>query len=304
MRLANPKGLLVIIGGAEDREGDCTILGEFVRLAGGSKARIVVMTVATDHPEEVGVEYARLFKRLKAQSVSVVDVSERMDAHDEKSLKVLESATGVFFTGGDQLHVTALIGGTEMDTLLHQMYGDGAVIAGTSAGAAMMSNSMLVGGPPEQNPRFSTVQLGPGVEFLLGGIIDTHFSERGRYGRLISAIAHYPHDLGVGIDENTAIVVKDDVFEVIGEGAVTIIDAGTLTYTNVPDLIKDEAMALYGVTLHILPAGHRFNMTERKPIMEKHSPAEENQTTRVRRTPRPKRRPKIERQPIAAASKV
>jgi cyanophycinase len=287
MRLAKPRGLLFIIGGGEDKEGDCTILAEFVRLAGGKQARLVVMTVATDAPEEVGKEYQQVFRRLGAKKVSVVDVSARSDASDKKLLATLEQATGVFFTGGDQLHVTSLIGGSEMDLLLHELYERGVIIAGTSAGAAMMSNSMFVSGSGEQNPRLESLQLGPGVEFLLGGVIDTHFSQRGRHGRLISAIAQYPHDLGIGIDENTALVVKDGEFEVIGEGAVTVIDAGGLTYTNVPDLKANEGLALYNVKLHVLPAGHRFSMSERQPIIEKHS-REEIETTSVRRTAKPK----------------
>jgi cyanophycinase len=287
MRLAHPKGLLFVIGGGEDKEGDCTILAEFVRLAGGDKARLVVMTVATDEPEEVGLEYQKTFRRLGAKSVRIVDVSARSDTLDKRRLAALKQATGIFFTGGDQLHVTSLIGGSEMDLLLHELYERGVIIGGTSAGAAMMSNSMFVRGPGEENPRLETLQLGPGVEFLLGGMIDTHFSQRGRHGRLIAAVAQYPHDLGIGIDENTALVVKDGVFEVIGKGAVTVIDAGGLTYTNVPDLEPDEGLALYNLKLHVLPAGHRFSLTERQPIIEKHSRAE-NETTRVRRVAKPK----------------
>jgi cyanophycinase len=287
MKLAHPKGLLFIIGGGEDKEGDCTILAEFVRLAGGRGARLIVMTVATDEPEEVGREYQRTFRRLGAKSVRVVDVSARSDSSDRKLLSALRQATGVFFTGGDQLHVTSLIGGSEMDLLLHELYEQGVVIGGTSAGAAMMSGSMFVRGNAEENPRLENLQLGPGVEFVLGGMIDTHFSQRGRHGRLISAVAQYPHDLGIGIDENTALVVKDDIFEVIGEGAVTVIDAGGLTYTNVPDLEPDEGLALYNVKLHILPAGHRFSLSERQPIIEKHA-REQSGTTRVRRVAKPK----------------
>jgi cyanophycinase len=290
MKLAKPKGMLFIIGGGEDKEGDCTILNEFVRLAGGASARIVVMTAATDTPEELGAEYRAVFKRLGAGSVSFVDVSTRQDAANPKALALLEQATGIFFTGGDQLHVTALIGGSEMDKLLHKLYEEGVVIGGTSAGAAMMSNSMFISGNGEENPRLGNMQLGPGVEFLLGGMIDTHFSQRGRHGRLLSAVAHYPHDLGIGIDENTALVVKDGVFEVIGEGAVTVIDAGELSYTNVPDLKEDEGLALYNVKLHVLPAGHRFDMNARQPVIERHT-RKEIGTTRVRRTARPKTRP-------------
>jgi cyanophycinase len=287
MRLAKPRGLLFVIGGGEDKEGDCTILREFVRLAGGRRSRIVVMTAATDEPEEAGAQYERVFKRLGAKRVSVVDVSTRQDASDPDSLAVLEQATGVFFTGGDQLHVTSLIGGSGMDLLLHELYKKGVVIAGTSAGAAMMSGSMFVRGPAEENPRLENLQLGPGAEFLMGAVIDTHFSQRGRHGRLISAVAHYPHALGIGIDEDTALVAKDGIFEVIGRGAVTVIDAGELTYTNVPDLREDEGLALYNIKLHVLTAGHRFDMHERHPIIEKHSRTEIG-STRVRRTEKPR----------------
>jgi len=287
MRLAKPKGLLFIIGGGEDKEGDCTILTEFVRLAGDEKSRIVVMTAATNEPEELGAEYVRVFKRLGAGSVSVLDVSTRQDASDVESLAALEQATGVFFTGGDQLHITSLIGGSQMDLLLHELYKKGVVIAGTSAGAAMMSGSMFVRGPAEENPRLENLQLGPGAEFLMGAVIDTHFSRRGRHGRLISAIAHYPHALGIGIDEDTALVAKDGIFEVIGRGAVTVIDAGELSYTNVPELREDEGLALYNIKLHILTAGHRFNMHERQPIIEEHSRKEIN-STHLRHTAKPR----------------
>jgi cyanophycinase len=287
MRLAKPKGLLFIIGGGEEKEGDCTILTEFVRLAGNDKSRIVVMTAATDEPEEVGAEYSGVFKRLGAKTISVVDVSTREDANNPKSLSILKQATGIFFTGGDQLHVTSLIGGSKMDLLLHELYKKGIIIAGTSAGAAMMSGSMFVRGPAGENPRLENLQLGPGAEFLMGAVIDTHFSQRGRHGRLISAVAHYPHALGIGIDEDTALVTKDGIFEVIGRGAVTVIDAGELTYTNVPHLKEEEGLALFNIKLHILTAGHRFNMKERQPVIEEHS-RKEIGSTRVRRTMKPR----------------
>ena len=287
MRLAKPRGLLFVIGGGEDKKGDCTVLTEFVRLAGNKKSRIVVMTAATGEPEEAGAEYVRVFKRLGARRVEVVDVSTRQDASNPESLATLEQATGVFFTGGDQLHVTSLIGGSEMDLLLHDLYKKGVVIAGTSAGAAMMSGSMFVRGPAEENPRLENLQLGPGAEFLMGAIIDTHFSQRGRHGRLISAVAHYPHVLGLGVDEDTALVAKDGIFEVIGRGAVTVIDAGELSYTNIPDLREDEGLSLFNIKLHILTAGHRFNMHERQPIIEEHS-RQEIGSTRVRRTAKPR----------------
>lgn len=266
MELSEARGRLVVIGGAEDREGECLILREFIRLAKGGKARVVVMTVASDHPEEVGADYRKVFKRLGAADVKVVDVSRREDTESTKAMNAIEEATGLFFTGGDQLHITALLGGTEMDRLIKERHGKGLLLGGTSAGAAMMSNSMMLGGDSETNPRFGCAEIGPGMDFIMGTLIDTHFSQRGRHGRLITATAHYPQDMGIGIDEDTAMVVDGDEFEVIGSGAVTIIDAGGITHTNLHELRKNEGLELHNVRVHILPRGARFSLTERKPL--------------------------------------
>ena len=267
MELSEARGKLVVIGGAEDKEGDCVILKEFVRLAKGNKARVVVMTVATNLPEEVGAEYKKVFKRLGVADVKVVDVSSREDTGSAKAMSAIEEATGLFFTGGDQLHITALLGGTEMDRIIKERVGKGLVLGGTSAGAAMMSNSMMLGGESETNPRFGCVEIGPGMDFLVGTLIDTHFSQRGRHGRLITATAHYPQDMGIGIDEDTALIVKGNEFEVIGSGAVTVIDAGGITHTNLHELQKNEGLELHNVRMHILPSGARFSLTERKPLV-------------------------------------
>lgn len=263
MGLSEARGRLVAVGGAEDKEGDCVILKEFVRLSKGAKARVVVMTVATDHPAEVGREYRNVFRRLGVDDTEVVDVSAREDASAPEALEKIRQATALYFTGGDQLHITSLMGGTEMQKLIHQRHAKGLVIGGTSAGAAMMSNSMIIGGGGEENPRVEAVRIGPGMDLLVGAMIDTHFSQRGRHGRLLTAVAHYPQDLGLGIDENTALVVDKHEFEVIGEGAVTVIDAGTMSYTNLPYAEECGGLALYGVTVHVLPAGYKFDLTNR-----------------------------------------
>jgi cyanophycinase len=268
MELSKARGKLVVIGGGEDREDDCGILKEFLRLAKGSKARIVVMTVATDQPSELGAEYVAAFKRLGVDDVTVVDVSSREDTKSEKSLQLIRDATGIFFTGGDQLHITTLLGGTQMHGLLHEKFEKGVVLGGTSAGAAMMSNSMFIRGKSDETPRFGGMVIGPGMDFLTGAVIDTHFSQRGRIGRLLTAVAHYPQDIGIGIDENTALIVKDTEFEVIGEGAVTVVDAGGITYTNLPHLSDGDTLALYNVKLHVLSAGHRFDLGNRCPLID------------------------------------
>jgi cyanophycinase len=267
MKLSEARGKLVVIGGGEDKEGDAVVLTEFVRAAKGVRARIVVLTVATDEPDEVGKEYVEILKRLGAGEVRAADVSTRADAASEELLELVRKATGLFFTGGDQLHITSLLGGTELQAVMQERYEKGLVIAGTSAGAAMMSNSMILGGPNDESPRAESVEIGPGMDLIIGAMIDTHFSERGRHGRLLTAVAHYPQDLGIGIDEDTALLVERGEFEVVGSGAVTVIDAGAMSFTNLPDVEKEDALALFGVKLHVLPAGHRFDLSRREPVV-------------------------------------
>jgi cyanophycinase len=268
MKANGIKGKLVIIGGGEDKKGDCTILKEFIRLAGEAKARIVIMTVATDKPEEYADEYRKVFKKLGVDNVRAVDVSHRKDVHDRKALEIIEQATAIFFTGGDQLHITSLMGGTEMQELIRRKYEEGTVVGGTSAGAAMMSNSMIIRGMSNCTPRFGGMEIGPGMDFVPDTMIDTHFSQRGRFGRLLTAIAHYPQDIGFGIDENTALVISDGQCEVVGENTVTVVDAGDITYTNLPDLERDQALTLHGVQIHLLSTGHKFDLEKRAPIDE------------------------------------
>ncbi len=256
-------GQLIIIGGAEDKEGECKILREFIRRAGGRNAQIVVMTVATSLPGEVGSDYRYLFEKLGAETVEIVDTERREDASDERNLEVIGNATGVFFTGGDQARITEILKDSEIDNLLHQKFKQGLVIAGTSAGAAMMPDIMIVEGDGETNPRLDTVTLEPGMGFLPQVAIDQHFSQRGRLGRFVSALIQQPAVLGFGIDENTAIAVNGDEIEVIGEGAVTIVDVANLSHTNLNESLQDEALAICGAKLHILPNGYRFSLKQR-----------------------------------------
>lgn len=269
MELTQSHGLLVAIGGAEDREGDARILRKFVELSGDKKAKIVVMTVATEKPGEAGKELIRVFKRLGVKDVKTVDISARADADKKRSLKLVKEATGLFFTGGDQIHITSLLGGTELQKLIHERFAKDLVVGGTSAGAAMMSNSMILDGDGEAQPRLRSVEIGPGMDLIIGAMIDTHFAQRGRHGRLLAAVAHYPQDLGLGIDENTAMIIKKGSLEVIGEGAVTIIDAGAMTFTNAPDVKRGENLALADVKVHVLPEGYEFNLHDRCVIVPK-----------------------------------
>lgn len=256
-------GQLLIIGGSEDKKGECTILREFVRRAGGRDARIAVMTVATSLPGELGSDYRYLFEKLGADLVDIVDTERREDASYSRNIEVIKNATGVFFTGGDQARITDILKDSEIDDLLHQKFAQGLVIAGTSAGAAMMSDMMIVEGEGETNPCLNTVTLEPGMGFLPGVVIDQHFSQRGRLGRFISALLQQPAVLGFGIDEDTAIAVTGDDIEVIGKGAVTIIDIASISHTNLDESLHDEALAVCGAKLHILSHGYRFSLKQR-----------------------------------------
>jgi cyanophycinase len=260
-------GPLVVIGGAEDKTGECAILGEFVRLAGGALARIVVLTVASDYPLRVGATYAERFGDLGARAVQIVHVERREDAGAPDVARAIRRATGIFFTGGTQARIPRLLGGSAAERAIRERHRQGAVVAGTSAGAAAMSSVMIVDGLGARSPRIGSARQGAGLGFLTGVIVDQHFTERGRLGRLLFAVAEHPRHLGLGIDEDTAAVVRGEQLEVIGTGAVTIVDGSGVSYTNVSELTEDAGLlALCDVKLHVLPAGHRFDLRERRPV--------------------------------------
>jgi cyanophycinase len=260
---------VLAIGGAEDRENECEILKQFVELSGGEAAEILIMTVATDEVAETVKDYRKVFRRLGVRHVKAFDVSVREDTKSKRGFNAIESANGIFFSGGDQLNIASLLGGTDMLALIQERHRRGCVVAGTSAGAAMMSTSMLISGKPEESPRFGNVEIGPGLDFIHGAIIDTHFSQRGRCGRLMTAVAHYPQDIGIGLDEDTAILVDDSEFQVLGSGSVIIVDGGPMTHSNLHDLEHGESLELHDLVLHVLPAGARFDLKKQRPIVDR-----------------------------------
>ncbi|GIG64503.1 cyanophycinase [Phytomonospora endophytica] len=272
---AAPSGRILVIGGAESHcEHDDTILDRFVEISGRGSARIIVIATASGDPDKIEAEYIEVFTRLGAGHVEALRLEHREQANSDHAVALLRSATGVFFTGGDQLRITTVLGGSRVDTILHERAEDGLVLAGTSAGATMMASTMIVEG---QGSRVSpgSVRTGPGLEFVHGVLIDMHFAERGRLNRLLSAIAQYPHELGLGIDENTAILVEGSRFEVIGAGSVTVIDAGPASTIETP---SEELgpIALCGVRLHVLPHGYTFELNGRQPrITEAPEPEEQ-----------------------------
>ena len=279
------------IGGGEDKENDCRILKEFVRLAGGDAAKIVVMTTATDSPEEAAEKYDAVFNRLGAKEVRHVSVCQRADALNAESIQAVKAASGLFFTGGDQLHITSLMGGTELQKTIFECCKQGLIVAGTSAGAAMMGNSMIVSGKSDERPHFGAVEMAPGTDLIVGCIIDTHFSQRGRHGRLLTAVAHYPQDLGFGVDEDTAMLIENGKFTVIGAGAVTVVDGGGMSYTDVPYVKRHQSITLADVKIHVLSDGYQFDLKARQlivPAQKQHraktAGANENEKTKSKNT--------------------
>lgn len=253
---------LLIIGGAAGPD----LLARFVELAGGPHARIVVVAAASSDPAAAEEAHREAFRAEGAGEITALRLTSRAEANAVDRVEpVLRRATGVFFTGGDQERITAVLGGTATDSLLQSLVGAGTVVlAGTSAGAAMMSGTMIAEGDARGVSR-SSVRTGPGLEFLPGVLIDQHFAERGRVNRLLSAVALYPHELGLGIDEDTAILTDGDRFEVLGSGAVTVVDAGCATHIRVP---AEGPIALTGARIHVLPAGHTFHLTGRRPVVD------------------------------------
>jgi cyanophycinase len=248
-------GHLVIIGGGEDRKDDKQILSRFVELSGGEKARIAVLTAASRHHNEMMEVYERAFGDLGVRELMPVRIEKRAEADEEDNAAIIEKANGIFMTGGDQRRLVALIGGTAVSRAMHHAFNHGACIAGTSAGASAISEHMLSAGEPVRVPDPMHPLLGAGLGFLRRAAIDQHFSERRRLGRLLSVVAANPYLLGMGIDEDTAVVIEPgSSIEVLGEGAVTIVD-GREVVLNAHDVNESNRPQMSNIRLHLLPSG-------------------------------------------------
>jgi cyanophycinase len=267
-RKASPrrKGTLVIIGGREDHEGERVILREVAsHIADG---RLVLATIASHEPEGYLEAYQKVFAELGVPRVTELYVGERSEAGLPENLEALADVHAVFFSGGDQLRITSQIGDTPIYERIHEIYLSGGLIAGTSAGAAAMSENMLVRGKSARSFRIGDLHIAPGLGLLPNVIIDQHFAERGRIGRLIGAVSQNPRTLGIGIDENTAIVVRGDRFKVIGAGAVYLVDGGDVTHSNIAEAAADQALSIYDLKVHVLSAGDVFDLAARRPHHE------------------------------------
>jgi cyanophycinase len=262
-----PHGTVIVIGGAEDKVRDRVILGRFVALAGGRDAQIAVISTASSLGAEAGERYREVFTELGAAAVRPLHAVTRTQANDDHAARIVRDASGVFMTGGNQLRLSSTIGGTRLADAILTRFQAGAVVAGTSAGASAVSSHMIAFGASGATPKHRMAQIAAGLGLLPGVIVDQHFQQRNRLGRLLSLIAQNPSLLGLGVDEDTAGVVgPDQVMEVIGRGSITVVD-GAASETDAWEIRGHRPLMISGVVLHSLPAGYRFDLRRRTRVV-------------------------------------
>jgi cyanophycinase len=257
------RGWIVPIGGAENKENDPRILERFIQVSGGHKADIVVIPTAS-RMHETGPRYEQLFESLGARRVAVMDFDTRRDCHEPGRLKRIEEASGIFFTGGNQLRLTTLLGGTPVAKLIRLRNAAGVTVGGTSAGASILSEHMIAAGDEGSSMVAGGVRLAPGLGLTNRFIIDQHFRQRDRLGRLLTALAYNPFSVGIGLDEDTAAFIRpDDTVEAEGTGGVTIVDGADVSYCSVDSVEEGQPVCMLGLKLHMLTAGATFNLHTR-----------------------------------------
>ena len=265
---AGERGYLVPIGGAEEKFDNPEILDRFVDICGGKSARISIIPTASEL-EDTGRNYEKLFRRLGIRHARVLSILTREDCYGDEHLGYIEKSDGVFMTGGNQLRLSTTIGGTPVAQTIRRRNAAGMHVAGTSAGAAFMPEHMIAGGIEGSTPSPDMVTMAPGLGLTNSFIIDQHFRQRDRLGRLLTALAYNPFAIGIGLDEDTAAFIRPgDDLEVVGSGGITIIDPTDLSYSSMDLARRGEPVSLINVKLHILIAGGRFRIAEREAAAE------------------------------------
>jgi cyanophycinase len=263
---ATRSGTLIIVGGGEDREGRMPILKEVAQRVG--TGRLVLATVASHEPQGYFEQYQRAFGELGITDLVELYIETRDQALAKEAVECFKGATGVFFSGGDQLRITSQIGDTPVMRKVEEIFDSGGVIGGTSAGASAMCETMLVSGTSRESYRIGDLRMAPGLGLIKDVIIDQHFAQRGRMGRLLGAVAQNPRMLGIGIDEDTAILLEDEkAFKVLGSGAVYVVDGEGVTYSTIADELQDHALTILDVRLHVLSSGDVFGLKTRRPLL-------------------------------------
>jgi cyanophycinase len=257
------RGWIVPIGGAENKENDRRILERFVRVSGGDKADIVVIPTAS-RMHETGPRYEQVFHDIGAAHVAVMDFDTRRDCQEPGRLARIEQASGIFFTGGNQLRLTTLLGGTPVAKLIRLRNAHGVTVGGTSAGASILSEHMIAAGDEGSSVVAGSVRLAPGLGLTNRFIIDQHFRQRDRFGRLLTALAYNPFAVGIGLDEDTAaFIAPDETLEVEGSGGVAVVDGAEVSYSSIDAVEEGQPVCMLGLRLHVLVAGATYNLHTR-----------------------------------------
>lgn len=260
---------LVVIGGAEDKDGRKEILNEICSLIDKNEDLLLVATIASEIQEEMEDIYNKVFREIGVKNIEFLNIDDRTESYLEENVELIKDSKLIFFTGGDQLKITSLIGGTPLNKALMDGMQNGKIIVGTSAGASVMSGTMILEGESEESPKKYSINMCPGLGLIENVVIDQHFSQRGRIGRLLTAVAENPEYLGIGIDEDTAIVVDErKIIKVIGNGAVYIIDGSLINHTNISEQYRDKTLSIFNVKLHVLIKGNRFDLINKIPFEE------------------------------------
>ncbi|APC96992.1 cyanophycinase [Francisella frigiditurris] len=255
------RGYIIPIGGREDKLASPTVLQKFIDLAGGADAKIAVIPTASKLPD-TGDEYVKIFNSMGVKDVYNLKIETRLDATvNEEYLNTLSECTGVFMTGGNQLLLSTTLGGTPIAQMIRRLSARGVHVAGTSAGAAFMSGFMIASGQPGLMPRCNMVSLAPGLGLTNKLLVDQHFSQRDRLGRLLTALSYNPYMVGIGIDEDTgAFLNPEGVVEVVGSGMITIVDFSHLKHSSMHNARDDDPISLVDIRMHLLLEGQRYNL--------------------------------------------
>ncbi len=257
------RGPLIAIGGAEDKSKQAAVLKCVVAFSSKTAPVLGVITTASAIPDEVFDCYAAAFSALGAAEVLDIRVRDRRDAADETFVSMIRRSDVIFFSGGDQMRLTNILGASPVLDAIRARHGEGAVVAGTSAGAACQSATMVYGGSADDSLRKGAVKMAAGFGFVDGVIIDTHFLQRGRFSRLMEVGATNPEYLGVGLGEDAAVVFEGDVIRAFGPGHVILVDSSSITGSNVSDLDDGEAVTVHNVTMHALVDGYGYSLRDR-----------------------------------------
>ena len=259
------RGRLIAIGGNEDKANDLIVLKRVVQEVGKKEYKVAVITTASEEPEQRGKDYLTVFESLGASKVEILDIRKRSQANSKDSVKTLQDTDLIFLTGGDQLKLTTVMGGSKTLQAIHTRLEEGALVAGTSAGAAVFSDTMIYEGKSEEGLLKGKVFTTSGFGFVKNIVFDTHFMARGRIGRLVQIVTTNPTCIGVGIGENSGIVLKGDgTAEVIGTGQVIIVDGSEITHSNIMEIEPGGSIAVENVRIHSIVCGYGFDFKKRK----------------------------------------